>query len=153
MHGSCQERNALTGVLGGEFCTFSPVTVLRKTSKAHTGHRTCGAAGIGSYWSQSASRNWGYSTACCTEDLTEVSSSPRSLYIGSVFHRRDKLKLETTRPTNTSDNQMEKGKHKNLITRNHGYLSGSNNKSSITQHTRKATCRFKIITYDADRGL
>ena len=44
--------------------------------------------------------------------------SPRKADTGLQAHRRDKLKPEKTMPTNTRDNQMVKGKHKNLTNRN-----------------------------------
>jgi hypothetical protein len=37
----------------------------------------------------------------------------------------DKSKSETARPANTRDNQMAKGKHKNISNRNQGYLASS----------------------------
>jgi hypothetical protein len=52
--------------------------------------------------------------------------------IGSQTHRRDKLQSETARPTNTRDNQMARGKHKNLSNRNKGYLALSEPSSPTT---------------------
>ena len=42
---------------------------------------------------------------------------------GSQTHRRGYLQSETARPTNTRDNQMARGKHKNLSNRYQGYLA------------------------------
>jgi hypothetical protein len=43
--------------------------------------------------------------------------------MGLQAHRRDKLEPETARSTNTTDNQMVKGKHKNLTNRNLDYMT------------------------------
>jgi hypothetical protein len=51
---------------------------------------------------------------------------------GLQVHRRNKLKPETARPTNTRDNQMVKGKYKNLINRNQGYMASSEPSSPTT---------------------
>jgi hypothetical protein len=51
---------------------------------------------------------------------------------GSQAHRKDKLQSETARPINTSNNQMERGKSKNLSNRKHGYLPLSDPSSPIT---------------------
>ena len=42
---------------------------------------------------------------------------------GLQAHRKDKLQPETAKPTNTRDNQMAKGKHKNPTNRNQSYLA------------------------------
>jgi hypothetical protein len=47
-------------------------------------------------------------------------------------HRRDKLKPETARPTNNRDNQLTKGKCKNLTNRNQGYMASSEPSSPTT---------------------
>ena len=44
----------------------------------------------------------------------------------------DKSKSETARPANTRDNQMAKGKHKNISNRNQGYLASSEPSSPTT---------------------
>ena len=53
--------------------------------------------------------------------------SPRSAntpkITGSQTQRRDKLKSETARPANIRDNQMARGKCKNISNRNQGYLA------------------------------
>jgi hypothetical protein len=46
-------------------------------------------------------------------------------HLRSQTHRRDELQSETARPTNTRDNQMVRGKYKNLRNRNQGYLASS----------------------------
>jgi hypothetical protein len=46
--------------------------------------------------------------------------------------RRDKPKSETARPANTRDNQMAKGKHKNISNRNPDYLVSSETSSPTT---------------------
>jgi hypothetical protein len=64
----------------------------------------------------------GSSKALCTQVLPGKSWSPRSTDTGFQDHRRDKLHPETARPTNTRDNQMARGKNKNLTNKNQGYL-------------------------------
>ena len=49
--------------------------------------------------------------------------SPKSTNTGLQTHIRNKLKPETVRPTNNRDNQMMKGKCKNLTNRNQGCTS------------------------------
>ena len=77
-----------------------------------TGSRSGGAAGTGSFLPPSAPRRWGCPTASCVRVLPGKSSSPESADTGLPAHRRDKLKPETPRPTNTRNNQMEKDKLK-----------------------------------------
>jgi hypothetical protein len=48
------------------------------------------------------------------------------------IHRRDKLKPATARPTNSRDNQMVKGKHKNVTNRNQGCMSSPDPSSPTT---------------------
>ena len=57
--------------------------------------------------------------------LPGKSYSPRSGDTGLQAYRMDKLKPEAARPTNTRDNQMLKGKCRNLTNRNQGYMSSS----------------------------
>jgi hypothetical protein len=47
-------------------------------------------------------------------------------------YKRDKIKPETARPTNTTDNQMVKGKCRNLTNRNQGYVASSQPTSPTT---------------------
>jgi chromosome segregation ATPase len=50
-----------------------------------------------------------------------------------LTHRRNKLQPEAARPSNTSDNQMAKGRSKNLTNRNQGCLASSEPNSSTTE--------------------
>jgi hypothetical protein len=52
-----------------------------------------------------------------------VSWSPRSA--DTKAYRRDKPQSETSRSANTTNNQMARGKYKNISNRNHGYLASS----------------------------
>jgi hypothetical protein len=78
---------------------------------------------------------------------------------GSQAHMRDKLQSETARPTHTSDNQMVRGKHKNLRDRNQGYLASSEPSSLTIASPRypntpeKQDSNLKITCQDDDRGL
>jgi hypothetical protein len=47
----------------------------------------------------------------------------------------DKLQTATARPTNTRDNQMAEGKHKNISNRNQVYLASSKPSSPTTANT------------------
>jgi hypothetical protein len=55
----------------------------------------------------------------------EKAGLPGVLTQAYITHRRDKLKEETARPTNNGDNQMVKGKCKNLTNRNQSYMAPS----------------------------
>jgi hypothetical protein len=61
--------------------------------------------------------------------------------------------------TNTRDNQMMRGKGKNISNRNQGYLVSSEPSSSTTaspgypQHPGKARLWFKITSHYDNRGL
>ena len=57
-------------------------------------------------------------------DTTKITSAQAN--------RRDKLQSETARPTNTRDNQMARGKHKNISNRNQGYLASLEPSSPTT---------------------
>lgn len=109
--------------------------------------------------SQSAPRRWICSTALYAQVLLGESWSPRSADTGLQAHRRDKLKPETVRPTNTRDKQMTKGKHKNLTNSNQGYLSSSEPSLPTTASPgypntpEKQDLNLKITSHDADRGL
>jgi hypothetical protein len=74
----------------------------------------------------------GFSRACCTQVPPGESWSPRSADTGLQTHRRNKPQPETARTSNTRDNQMAKGKHKNLTKRNQNYLASSEPSSPIT---------------------
>jgi hypothetical protein len=58
--------------------------------------------------------------------------SPRSADTGLHTHRKNKLQPDAARSSYTRDNQMEKGKHKNLTNRNKDYLAPSE-ASSLTK--------------------
>jgi hypothetical protein len=64
--------------------------------------------------------------------LPRESWSPRSADTDLQAHRRDKLKPERARPSNTTDNQIVDGKHKNLTNRNQGYMVTSEPSSPTT---------------------
>jgi hypothetical protein len=51
---------------------------------------------------------------------------------GILSCRRVKPQSETARPANTRDNQIVRGKGKNINSRNHGYLESSETSSSNT---------------------
>ena len=85
--------------------------------------------------------------------------SPRSADTGLQAHRRDNLKPETARATNTRDYQMVKGKHKKLTNRNQGYMASSEPSYPTTASLEypntleKQDLDLKITSHDADRGL
>jgi hypothetical protein len=95
----------------------------------------------------------------CAQVLPGESWSPRSADIGLQAHRRDTLKPETARPTNTGDNQMVRGKSKNLINRNQDYIESSEASSptraspGYPNKLKKTRFGFKITSHNADRGL
>ena len=58
--------------------------------------------------------------------------SHRGVETGLQAHRRDKYQLETAGPTNTRDNQMAKGKHRNVPNRNQDDMAPSKPNSPTT---------------------
>jgi hypothetical protein len=82
------------------------------------------------------SRIWGCSATLCAWVLSGETLSPGSADTGLQAHRTDKLKPETARPAETRDNQMVKGKHKNLTNRNQGYMASSKPSSPTTASPR-----------------
>jgi hypothetical protein len=75
-----------------------------------------------------------------------------------MSHRKNKP--ETARPTNTRDNQMAKGKYRNLTTRNQGYSMASSEPNSSTTANpgycntpEKQDVGLQISSHGADRGL
>jgi hypothetical protein len=89
--------------------------------------------------------------------LCKQSRSTRGTDTGFQDQRREKLKPEIERPTNTRDNKMVKGKHKNLINRNQGYKLSSKPSSPKIASPRypntleKQDLDIKIISHYADR--
>jgi hypothetical protein len=120
-------------VLYHEIAIFSLVTVYGGTSQKSTVSRSSGTAGTGSFQPPSAPKSWGCSTALCAWVLPGESSSFRSTDTGLQAHRREKLKPETARPTNTRHDKMVKDKHKNLTNRNQGYMASSEPISPTTE--------------------
>ena len=69
-------------------------------------------------------------TALQTQIPPEESWSPRSA--DTQVYRRDKLQSESARPSNSTYNQMVRGKGKNISNRNKGYLASSEPSSPTT---------------------
>jgi hypothetical protein len=73
--------------------------------------------------------------------------------------RRNKPQSETAILANTRDNQMARGKGKNISNRNQGYLASSEPSSPTTVSTgypntpEKQDSDLKITPHDDDRGL
>jgi hypothetical protein len=65
-----------------------------------------------------------------TQILLGESWSPRSTETQAC--RRDRSQSETARPANTRDNQMARGKGRNISNRNQGYLASSEPSSPTT---------------------
>ena len=55
---------------------------------------------------------------------------------GSQAHRKERLQSETARSVNTRDNQMVRGKHKNISNRNQSYLATSESSYPTTASPR-----------------
>ena len=78
---------------------------------------------------------------------------------GFQAHMRDNHQPETAKPTNTRDNQIVKGKYRNVTNRNQGNMAPSKLNSPTTTcpeypyTTEKARFGFKITAHDADRWL
>jgi hypothetical protein len=71
-------------------------------------------------------------SAHCAQVLRGESWFHKHAKKGLQAHRRENIKAETARPTNTRDKQKEKGKHKKLLNRNPGYMASSELTSPTT---------------------
>jgi hypothetical protein len=100
--------------------------------------------------------------------LTALQSHPeRDCLTGVLMHLRSqahrptgsqagKLQSQTAKPANTRDNQMVRGKCKNISNKNQGYLPSIRTQFSYHskhEHTGKARFRSKFSSHDDDRGL
>jgi hypothetical protein len=70
----------------------------------------------------------------------------------------DKTQSETAKQTNNRDNQMAKGKHKNISNRNQGYLaplelSSPTTRPDYPKSLEKQYLDLKITSHDDDRGI
>jgi hypothetical protein len=114
VHGSCQGRAGLQGVLwllGSEVRSSFSLQWLPKVGPARSSQ---GAGAVEelrqgpSGWLPSASRSWDCSTVLCVRVLSGERSSSKSADMGLQALGRDKLKSETARPTNTRKKNSEK---------------------------------------------
>ena len=91
--------------------------------------------------------------------LPGESQPPRDVETPLKDHRRDKHQPESAGPTNTRDNQMANGKHRNVTNRNQGNMVPSEINCPTTASTgypntpEKQDLDLKITAQDADRGL
>jgi hypothetical protein len=85
-----------------------------------------------SYGPISATRMWGCSIALCAPVLPRENWSSKSADTGLQTRRRNKLQPETAISSNTRDDQMAKGKRKNLTNRNQDYMASSEPSTSTT---------------------
>jgi hypothetical protein len=76
-----------------------------------------------SFWFPPVPQSWPCATALHTQIPPRESWSLRST--DTKAYRRDKPQSDTVRPANTTDNQMVRGKYKNISNRNQGYLASS----------------------------
>jgi hypothetical protein len=91
-------------------------------SQSHQDTGTKDQLGTGSFWSLSPPQSWPCNTPLHTHVPPWENYSPRGYWHTPQAYRRDKPKSETERPANTRDNQMVKGKCKNISNRNLDYL-------------------------------
>ena len=61
-----------------------------------------------------------------------ITGSQDHRFTGSQDHMRDRLQSDTARTVNTTDNQMARGKHKNISNRNQYYFTTSKPSSPLT---------------------
>jgi hypothetical protein len=92
-------------------------------AQSHQDTGTKEQPGTGSFQFQSAPQSWPCATALHTQILPKESWPPRST--DTQAYRRGKSQSETARPANTTDNQMVRGKCKNISNRNQSYLASS----------------------------
>jgi hypothetical protein len=92
--------------------------------------------GTGSFRSPSALQSYDSHSHRHLNPAQEKAGLPRSddthKITGSQAHGRNKLQSKAARPINTRENQMVRGKHKNLSIRNQGSLASSEPSSPTT---------------------
>ena len=91
-------------------------------------HQSRGSLGTHSTRTPPAPRN----SAAPQQFVLGESKSPRVAEIGLQAHRRDKLQPVTAGPTNTRDNQIAKGKGRNIASSNQGNMAPSKPNSPTT---------------------
>jgi hypothetical protein len=125
---SWSSRSADTPVSTGETTTSAQISGLRGTQLEPSGHRSQGRAGDRIFPVSTCIQD--FVTALHTQIPPGEKWSPRSTDTRAC--RRDKPQSETARPANTRDNQVARGKGKNLSNRNQGYLASSETSSLTT---------------------
>ena len=132
--------------LEGEIATFSPITVWRRTSKEHMGHRNRAAAETGSFLSWSATRDLGCFRSLCTQVPPGDSWSPWSADTVLQTQRSKKLQSEIARLSNTIERQPDcKWQTQESYHQKQGIISTQFSHHSMfwkPQHTGKARFRF-----------
>ena len=89
--------------------------------------------------------SWGFYVALCVLVLPGESWAPRSADTVLQAHRRDKVQPETARPTNTRNNQMVKGKHKNPTNKNQGHMATSELSSPNTPEKQEMDLKLYLM--------
>jgi hypothetical protein len=164
VYGSPQEkpvppRSVFTPRLRGEIATFTPITVWSWATRSTWDTRTVEQIRQDPPDSRLHPEPGQFQSPLYPSS-TRKQLAPRSADKGLQIHRRNKLQPKTARTSNTRDNQMAKGKCKNLTNRNQDYLASSEpiyhlsyHRTLVPQNTGKARFGFKIIIHDADRGF
>jgi hypothetical protein len=112
----------------GHACEHSETITSERPSQSPQDIGTEEQPGTGSFWFLSATQNWPPATALHIQIPPRENRSHRSTDTQAC--RTDKS--ETLRPANTRDNQMARGKDKNISNRNQGYLASSEPSSPAT---------------------
>jgi len=121
---SCQERVGLPRVLAHMRTQVRPPLLFKGTHPEPSGPRNQGAIWDRIFPVSVCALSCPSTTALYTQIPPGESQSPRSA--DTQAYRRVKPLSETARPANARDNQMVRGKCKNISNRNWGHLTSSN---------------------------
>jgi hypothetical protein len=125
------ETAGLPGVLTHLKAQVRPPLLLWVPAWGPLDKRTNQQSWTGSFWFSSVPCKWPCVTVLHTQiHPSRENWSPRSA--NKQANKRDKPQLETAWPSDIPDNQMAKGKGKNISNRNQGYLASSEPSSSTT---------------------
>jgi hypothetical protein len=136
---SCPERAGLPRVMTHLRAQVRPPLLLKflaqeEPTQSHQDKRTKEQPETGSFQFPSVPWSRPCAIALHIQIPPRENWSPRST--DTQAYRRDKPQSETARPTNTRDNQVARGKNKNISHRNQGYRVSSEPSSPTTASPR-----------------
>jgi hypothetical protein len=119
------------------------IASLRGTHPEPSGYRNQGPAGDKILLVSLCTLSWPYATALHAQISPGENWSPRST--DTQAFRMNKPQSETAIPANTRDNQMAKGKGKNIGKGNQVYLVSSETRSPTTASPRYSNQKSKTL--------